>query len=84
MFESQMAECPKCGVEAAQPKKTLEMVGRPDKQGKRLKLKFVLHAFNPPMRRLRRRNALGRDVEVLAVALFTIGLLSCNVFIKIS
>ena len=35
-----MAKCPKCGAEAAQPKKTWGMVGRPDKQGKRLKLKF--------------------------------------------
>ncbi|MEM2188678.1 MAG: hypothetical protein QXI60_06940 [Thermofilaceae archaeon] len=35
-----MAKCPKCGAEAAQPRKTWSMAGKPDKQGKRLKLTF--------------------------------------------
>ena len=39
---SSMAKCPKCGADVAQPRKTWEMAGRPDKQGKRLKLKFGL------------------------------------------
>lgn len=34
-----VAKCPKCGTEVAEPKKTWKMAGRPDKKGKRL----VLH-----------------------------------------
>ncbi len=37
-----MAKCPKCGAEAARPRKTWKMAGRPDKQGKRLQLEIGL------------------------------------------
>jgi len=36
------AKCPKCGTEVAEPKKTWEMAGRPDKNGKRLQLHIGL------------------------------------------
>jgi len=36
------AKCPKCRTEVAEPKKTWEMAGRPDKKGKRLQLHIGL------------------------------------------
>jgi len=36
------AKCPKCGKEVAEPKKTWEMAGRPDKKGERLQLRIGL------------------------------------------
>ena len=36
-----MAKCPKCGTEVAKAK-TWKMAGRPDKAGKRMRLKSVL------------------------------------------
>jgi len=35
-------KCPKCEIEIAEPKKTWKMVGRPDKEGKRLQLHIGL------------------------------------------
>ncbi len=37
-----MGKCPKCGAEAAKPKKTWKMAGRPDKAGKRMQLEIGL------------------------------------------
>ncbi len=37
-----MAKCPKCGKEAAKPRKSWKMAGRPDKKGKRLQLEIGL------------------------------------------
>jgi len=37
------AECPKCGMEIATPRKTWKMAGRPDKKGKRLELQIGLY-----------------------------------------
>jgi hypothetical protein len=37
-----VAKCPKCGDEIAEPKKTWKMAGRPDKKGKRLQLHIGL------------------------------------------
>jgi len=38
-----VAKCPKCGDEIAEPKKTWKMTGRPDKKGKRLQLHIGLY-----------------------------------------
>ena len=38
-----MAKCPKCGKEAAKPKKNWKMAGRPDKAGKRMQLEIGLY-----------------------------------------
>jgi len=35
-------KCPKCGAEVGEPKKTWNMAGRPDKEGKRLQLHIGL------------------------------------------
>ena len=43
MEEKSMAKCPKCGTEAAKPKKTWKMAGRPDKAGKRMQLEIGLY-----------------------------------------
>jgi len=54
-----MAKCPKCGAEVAQPRKTWEMAGRPDKQGKRLKLKVGL--FDCPNCKKAFRSVLSKE-----------------------
>ncbi len=41
--ENIMAKCPKCGKEAAKPKKQWKMAGRPDKAGKRMQLEIGLY-----------------------------------------
>ena len=41
--KNEMAKCPKCGTEAAKPKKTWKMAGRPDKAGKRMQLEIGLY-----------------------------------------
>jgi len=41
--EYEVAKCPKCGAEVAEPKKTWKMAGRPDKRGKRLQLHIGLY-----------------------------------------
>jgi len=38
-----VAKCPKCGDEIAEPKKTWKMAGRPDKKGQRLQLHIGLY-----------------------------------------
>ncbi len=38
-----IAKCPKCGDEIAEPKKTWKMAGRPDKSGKRMQLHLGLY-----------------------------------------
>jgi len=37
-----MAKCPKCGKEVANPSKTWKMAGRPDKSGKKVELTIGL------------------------------------------
>ena len=43
MAGGDVARCPKCGMEVAEPKKTWKMAGRPDKRGKRLQLHIGLY-----------------------------------------
>jgi hypothetical protein len=38
-----VAKCPKCGDEIAEPKKTWKMAGRPDKKGQRFQLHIGLY-----------------------------------------
>jgi len=38
-----VAKCPKCGDEIAEPKKTWKMAGRPDKLGRRMQLHLGLY-----------------------------------------
>jgi hypothetical protein len=38
-----VAKCPKCGDEIAEPKKTWKMAGRPDKKGQRMQLHIGLY-----------------------------------------
>lgn len=38
----EVARCPKCGIEVAEPTKTWKMTGRPDKKGRRLMLHIGL------------------------------------------
>jgi len=46
MASEASAKCPKCGIKVAAPKKKWEMIGRPDKKGKRMQL--IIGIFKCP------------------------------------
>ena len=54
-----LAECPKCGIEVANPLKTWSMIGRPSKTGERFKL--TLGLFECPRCERRFRAVLGKE-----------------------
>jgi hypothetical protein len=43
MTGGDIAKCPKCGAQVAEPRKTWKMTGRPDKKGQRLQLHIGLY-----------------------------------------